>query len=160
MKVYMGKFPSYSFFNRIKNKIISLLIGKEYDRTVFIHVDDYDAWEAYHTIATIIVPILKRLRYIKIGSGFVENKDVPEKLRAPKDFDFNSGEMDKHFHSRFSYVLDEMIWAFEQELTDWDLEFSEKYHERYWENFEYLEHVKRMENGRRLFAKYFQNLWD
>jgi hypothetical protein len=82
------------------------------------------------TLAPIILPMLKQLREDKHGSGVVDLEDVPEHLRCnttedydeQKCFDFyhehEVKEGDRDIHARWDWVLDEMIWAFEQICDD------------------------------------------
>ena len=86
-------------------------------------------------------------------------------------------------HARWDWVMDEMIFAFEclvGELQDWEEQFwsgesdiyfedledgtSElKYgsnHTREWDREGYIKWGERMENGFRLFGKYYRGLWD
>ena len=86
-------------------------------------------------------------------------------------------------HARWEWIMDEMIFAFEclaGELHDWedqfwsgesDMHFEDfedgtlelKYgpnHTREWDREGYIKWGKRMENGFRLFGKYYRGLWD
>jgi len=99
---------------------------------------------------------------------------VPKKLRSyvasPKK---NPWDTDENHFKRWDYILDEMIWAFEQELKDDDesqfYDHSESDNAKDWNekmsklkvDREGLEaHQKRKANGFRLFGRYYQNLWD
>jgi hypothetical protein len=42
-----------------------------------VKVDYWDVWNMDHTLSPIILPMLKRLREVKHGSGFVDMEDVP-----------------------------------------------------------------------------------
>lgn len=88
-------------------------------RKVKIRIDPYDTWNMDHTLALIILPMLKQLKATKHGSPLVDDEDVPEHLRStaarPKE---NEWDTDDHHHVRWDWVLDEMIWAFEQRLDD------------------------------------------
>jgi len=114
-----------------------------------------------HTLALIISPMLKQLKATKHGSPFVSDEDVPEHLRstaAPEltDKEKEWGETDALFHARWTYVLNEMIFAF-------DLELNDNWEDEYYKNSNYDEMNKvfeRQKNGYRLFGKYYQGLWD
>lgn len=145
-------------------------------REIDIHIDDYDTWNMDHTLGLLILPMLKQLKGVKHGAPLVENSDVPDSLSAPSDQ--ASWDTDENFFKRWDYVLDEMIWAFEQ-IVDEDDEspFFEK--TGVWKTKE-LEnggvevistglsidseglknHRRRVKNGTRLFGKYYQDLWD
>lgn len=110
--------------------------GNITENTVRIH--DTDVWNLDHTLAHVIYPALLLLKDSKNGSPHVANEDVPEALGAPVGFCPDEG--DEHWHERWAYVLDEMIWAFKAIVEGEGYSF-------------------RMENGCRLFGKYYQALW-
>ena len=141
-----------------------------------IVIHNYDTWNMDHTLALLIVPMLKQLKKTKHGAPCVETCDVPlflkptqlETVRYRED-----GETDKNFFKRWDYVMDEMIWAFEQIADDDDekqfYDHSEVDPEDSMEvavkklkvDREGLDaHNKRIENGLRLFGKYYRSLWD
>ena len=154
-----------------------------------IVIDDFDVWNLDHTLALIIVPALKVLKKKKQGTPFVKNEDVPEHLRATEEelkHNDTGGDTDKHYFERWDWVLDEMIWAFQQKLEDWEeayysgetdtsfvkiKEKDEKGEELYEmvngpnHTFEIdtdgmKKHQDRIDNGIMLFAKYYGGLWD
>ena len=157
-------------------------IHKKKKRKVKIHIDNYDIWSMDHTLALIIHPMLIKLKEKKHGSPFVNDEDVPENIRStsapPKK---NEWDTDELFHDRWSWVLDEMIWTFEQLVDEnADLQFYSGESDIQWvkkenELFEmvrgsndthkfdsegYDAWNKRIENGLRLFGKYYRGLWD
>jgi hypothetical protein len=144
----------------------------------YVKIDRWDTWSMDHTLALIILPMLKQLDITKHGAPFTEDDDVPEYLRSymaqPKEHEWDTDSL--HF-MRWDWILAEMIWAFEQELKDDDeaqfFDHSECGDEKFpWnENGQYVSkvkvdregleaHQKRKANGFRLFGKYYQNLWD
>lgn len=162
-------------------------------RRVKVHIDDYDVWGADHTLGLIIAPTLKKLKEIQHGYPHVDNEDVPEELRfemTQEQKDNWDGSVDAKHEARWSWVLDEMIWAFEQYAMDDDfdqfhhnvdqlameftpLEDNPKLstmsfnHQKdpskpaYWVDEEgKKKHHERKQNGLRLFAKYYECLWD
>ena len=154
-------------------------------RKIKIHIDGYDVWSADHTLAMIIAPVLKKLKEQKHGSPHVDDKDVPVHLRSTSapaltDEEKNTGHTDKLWEQRWEWVLDEMIWTFEQHSIDWESQYYSGDTDlvtRKVEGTAYSElvagpnhtfkvdrkgtqaHAKRMANGRRLFAKYYLSLW-
>lgn len=144
----------------------------------YVKIDRWDTWSMDHTLAHIILPMLKQLDKEKHGAPFTDDDDVPEYLRShmaqPKEYEWDTDSL----HSmRWDWILSEMIWAFEQELKDDDeaqfFDHSECGDEKFpWnENGQYVSklkvdregleaHQKRKANGFRLFGKYYQNLWD
>ena len=146
----------------------------EGDQEVDVHIDPWDTWSMDHTLAYIIVPMLKQLKETKHGAPFVDNEDVPEELRMSEeelDQFHEDGTSDNKFFRRYDWVLDEMIWTFEQKNTDWeDLYYGpwidNKSGEPLGGHFEWVDdegrrkHQERMSNGFRLFGKYYESLWD
>ena len=141
-----------------------------------IEIHDYDTWSMDDTLAPIILPMLKQLKDTKHGAPAVQFKDVPPDL-IPPDVDAiiklyaQNGEEDENYFKRWDWVLDEMIWAFEQKCKDdWDDQFYGPYTEPtgddFMGKFEWIDrdglnqHQKRMSNGFRLFGKYYENLLD
>lgn len=94
-------------------------------RTIYVKIDKWDTWSMDHTLALIILPMLKQLQKTKHGSPIVDDEDVPEELKStsapPKE---NEWDTDDNLHKRWDWVLNEMIFAFECKLNDnWDEEF-------------------------------------
>jgi hypothetical protein len=143
-------------------------------RKVVVKLDYYDHWNAGHTMALVILPLLKALKEHKHGSPDVELGDVPERLWPPAQPNHNNNYTDDTVHERWAWVLDEMIWAFEQEVDD---DSESQFYDHSESNDpnddlmtqvgklkvdrEGLElHQERKANGFRLFGKYYQGLWD
>jgi hypothetical protein len=94
----------------------------------YVKIDRWDTWSMDHTLADIILPMLKQLQKSKHGAPFVDDEDVPSPLRstAPgaRDRCENEWDTDEHFHERWNYVLNEMIFAFECKVDDsWQEKF-------------------------------------
>jgi hypothetical protein len=92
---------------------------KHKHRKVKIHIDKYDTWNMDKTLALIVLPMLKKLKKTKHGAPFVDDTDVPEHIRStnakPKE---NEWDTDGYHFDRWDWVLDDMIWAFEQLQPD------------------------------------------
>ena len=93
-----------------------------------ITIHKWDTWNMDHTLALIILPMLKQLKGEKHGAPHVDDEDVPEKLRMPENWKedrYNvNGETDTHFFDRWEYVMNEMIFAFENKVDDsWEDRF-------------------------------------
>ena len=94
---------------------LCLWIESKRDRKVEVRIDYYDTYSMDHTLALIILPMLKQLKTNISGAPNVDDKDVPKELRstsAPEKE--NEWDIDNNHFKRWDYVLDEMIWAFEQ----------------------------------------------
>lgn len=87
-------------------------------RKVKIHIDKWDTWNMNSTLAMIILPMLKQLKATKHGSPFVEAIDVPEHLWAAEEPSDENDWVDNTHHERWEWVMDELIWTFEQICDD------------------------------------------
>ena len=148
------------------------------ERKIKIRIDKYDTWNMDHTLALIILPMLKQLKATKQGSPLVDDEDIPEHMRhsCPEYYETD----DPWIHYKWEWVLNEMIWAFEQELDDsWEDKFihgtpvydfdilDDNYkvmtqtNPDYWVDREGIkEYNDKINNGFRLFGKYYRGLWD
>lgn len=158
----------------------------------WVKIDRWDTWSMDHTLAHIVLPMLKQLKAVKHGSPLVDDEDVPEHLRstaAPAKE--NEWDTDANHFKRWDWAMDEMIFAFECKLDDsWQDAFREgeidwisvpvdaagnevpKGEHRYFQmkdgpkntykcDYDAMQVVeKRIQNGFRLFGKYYQALWD
>lgn len=82
-------------------------INKFRNRKIKVKYHEYDTWSLDHTLALIILPGLKQLKDTNHGYAHVENDDLP--TACLKDA---SGE------ERWEWVMDEMIWAFDEIAND------------------------------------------
>jgi len=156
-------------------KAIQAVLDFIHPKIDYVKIDKWDTWSMDYTLAHIITPMLKQLKETKHGSPFVDDEDVPEELKStsapPKE---NEWDTDENHFKRWDWVLDEMIWAFEQNL---DYDSEEKFFDhsdvetgthdilgqinKIKIDQEGLKiHQDRKKNGFRLFGKYYQGLWD
>ena len=160
-------------FQWVYNHSINLILDRRPSQKINVRIDKFDTWSMDHTLAPIILPMLIQLKETKHGSPMVDMTDVPQELRVndpeAKEF-WDNGDIDDKHHSRWDWVMGEMIWAFEQKCRDhWEGDYY-KYEEDssatfglklVWEDCEGRKaHQERMTNGFRLFGKYYENLWD
>ena len=155
---------------------MNVLIGPYTDdpgaRQIDIRIDKHDTWSMDHTLALIIVPMLKQLHVTKQGAPMVDDEDVPEHLRStaapPLE---NEWDIDDNHFKRWDWVMDEMIWAMEQIVQDNTDEFYDHSEVDNTSLDSWIKTTKidregldayhdRIRNGCRLFGRYFQNLWD
>lgn len=158
-------------------------IHSKQKRTINVHIDPWDTWSMDDTLAHIVLPMLKQLKEKKHGAPFVDLKDVPKELhgkRLTKKQKANGDVDDKHFE-RWDWVIDEMIFAFDSKINDsWQEQFESGKSNIQWKKLENgcsemihgPNHTKvydwegrkayeeRIQNGFRLFGKYYQSLWD
>jgi hypothetical protein len=142
-------------------------------RFYYVKLDRWDTWSMDHTLAYIIHPMLVQLKETKHGAPYTDDEDVPEYLRShmaqPKENEWDTDSL--HF-MRWDWILNEMIWAFEQKLKDDDehqffdhtgtegLPFEESIGKIKVDQEGLKAHQDRKVNGFRLFGTYYQNLWD
>ena len=174
------KFP---FINEGFNWIYTKFVN----RKIKIRLDNYDTWSMDHTLALIILPMLKQLRATQHGAcGSMEEFAQTSSGTSQFTFPFYAEGDDAAWaagHARWEGIMDEMIWAFEQITDDnnedqfWiekpEIDFD-KYPEDEgqecvqvrWKNEgvflreKYIAHQARISAGLELFGKYYQGLWD
>ena len=156
MKVNIGSFPNHRFYhNWLYN-----WFGYSPKQRTSIKIHNYDTWGMDDTLAPIILPMLVQLKETKHGAPMVDMKDVPLKLVAT-EAQLNKyaagGDVDPKHFERWDYIMDEMIWAFEQKCRD---DWMEDYDYNKWDSNGVKAHQERMTNGFRLFGKYYESLWD
>lgn len=177
MKINIGQYPVKRWYHR--------LLGLEPQRKEKIRIDSWDTYNVDTTLSLIITPLLKD--YIKShnGSPMVDDEDVPfvhRKIAAPalSEKDLESGSVDANYHKRWEWVLKEMLFAFESINRDWEEDFatgtidlvlkklpdSDHLYSDEGPNHTYIMDEegrkaceKRIQNGFRLFGKYYNNLW-
>lgn len=175
-----------------------LWVDSKKKRKIKIHIDRWDTWNMDHTLALIILPMLKQLKETKHGSPIVELEDVPYELRAEGHNDYDAQACFEFYHKdkpgnkvsyemthkRWDWVMGEMIHAFDRLLDDtWEDKYRSGEHDLEWvleerngQKMYRMEHGpndtykcdydgidkewKRIENGLRLFGKYYRGLWD
>ena len=178
--------PIVEFWAKVLSPFCSALfnIRQFLNRDIrYIKIDTWDAWSLEHTLSPIILPILKELKRIKHGAPHVDDEDVPPKLRANRDTTYKGNadpdlhkindDVDKKFFKRFDYILDEMIWTFEQlSMDDHEGQFYDHSKSRKIKDINksvraikvdrvgLRKHNERIDNGLRLFGKYYRTLWD
>lgn len=135
-----------------------------------VEIDPQDTWCIPWTISQMLTPLLKQLKGTKHGFGAIKKEDVPECLSETYD-DYGFSE------KSYNWVLDELIWTFEEVSTDYEGEpyYLEDRDCGEDEDFgEYLRSLKideqkkqeweiyhaRLKNGWLLLGKYGQTLWD
>lgn len=175
MKVHIKKYPNWFgsyhvahavmfFLSEEKREDYSLdfadtFIGQQFDRIsekvynwfeskrVNVKVHPYDSIDASSTLAYVIVPVLKQLKESKRGCSRVDDCDVPDPIKRSPESEDN---FDQYFEARWSYVIDEMIFAFEEIIKD-DLLLKPQ--------DQIAQIDERIANGLRLFGKYYRALW-
>ena len=167
----------------IYNCTINLFLDRRVQK-VKVRIDPWDTWSMDHTLANIILPMLKQLKATKHGAPWVAVADVPKELRPTKKqlMDYQKdGTTDPKFFERWDWVLDEMIFAFNSKVDDsWEEQFESGTSDLQWKKLENgnsqmvegpnhtrvydwegrEKYHERIKNGFRLFGSYYENLWD
>lgn len=164
----------YNFENDPKNKYQKLVNFLEpfctglmkfldfvHPQISYIKIDKYDTWSMDTTLSPIIHKMLVQLKETTHGAPDVKDEDVPKELRStsapPKENEF---DVDANHFKRWNYILDEMIWSFAQ-MSDFDNDrkfYGDSINDFDAEGFK--KHHDRIDNGVRLFGKYYRGLWD
>lgn len=158
-----------------------LWVDSKKKRKIDVRIDSWDTWSMDDTLAHIITPMLKQLKEKKHGSPYVDDVDVPEELRSTSAPPVEEHDIDENHHKRWDWVMSEMIFAFESKLDDdWERKFESGETDLLWKKLDdgmsqmihgpshtrtYDEEGRkkyhdRIENGFRLFGKYYNGLWD
>ena len=156
----------------------------------YVKIDYYDTWSMDQTLSPIILPMLKQLQATKHGAPFVDDEDVPEGMNlrsteAPTKE--NEWDTDENHFKRWDWVLEQMIWSFEQLNDDEnDAQFHTGVHDKksvacawddngkatmyqmvegendtsHFDGDGYKAHYEKIQVGLTLFGKYYRNLWD
>jgi hypothetical protein len=128
-------------------------IDSKKSREIKVTIDPYDTWSLDDTLALIISPALKVLRDTTNSVAYVEDSDIPESLAVVEKLRIDYEDSDDpqgYSEARWNYVLNEMIYAFDAIAAE-DGDFFDEY-----DVIDY----DRIQNGLRLFGKYYTSLWD
>lgn len=179
MKVYLGKYKSYfgiyhlveltkyiGVSEKTREKITGKLYGgtlsnlldwihKKRERVEYIHIDRHDTFSAYSNIAAITMPLLQEFNKYRNGAPVVDIDDVPDELKV-QVFSDPADHCDDNFFKRWDWVINEIIWTMEQLVNEDDIHIVLQHEDGY---DDFLQNQLRMDNGLRLFGKYFRNLW-
>jgi hypothetical protein len=164
------------------SRVIQWILDLAHPPINYIKIDRYDTWSMDHTLADIVLPMLRQLQETKHGAPFTDDSDVPEYLRShmaqPKEHEWDTDSL--HF-MRWDWILDEMIWAFEQKVADdaesqffdhsayendkvpvrdWLADMENRISKTKYDKEGHEAWTARKANGFRLFGRYFENLWD
>lgn len=178
----IGDYLAKTWFGDLLNRIHDCK-----KRKVKIRIDEYDSWSADHTLALIILPVLKQLKETKHGSsGKIEEFAMTSEAGSQYCFDFYAEDDDKAWeagHKKWDETLDKMIWSFEQILDD-------NWEDQYWTQKPIIDlndypedadsvckplrwkqpgicdwdgmqkHQMKIAEGLELFGKHYRDLWD
>lgn len=107
MKIKIGKYPTWHWGSEYLYK----WFGYNQEQKLRVQIDTWDTWNMDHTLAHIILPMLKQLK--------ATNHGYPS--------DLTEQEWDE--------IQDKMIWSFEQKIKDTDMDLSHEEHEKMAEGF-------------------------
>ena len=158
-------------------------------RITYVKIDRWDTWNMDATLSMIVLPMLKQLQASKHGAPFVDDEDVPEEIRSTSaPAKENEWDTDGNHFKRWDWVLNELIWTFEQLHPD--SEWESKYysgdsdlksvpckwddngkptlysleegpnHTFKVDHVGQAAHEERIKRGLVMFGKYYRGLWD
>jgi len=131
-------------------------IDKFKTRKVDVRIDPYDTWSMDHTLALIVHPMLVQLKAANHGYFSSDADDAPQ-IGKGEETDY--GGNDTLALDRYNWIMDEMIWTFDQLAHGDELTFYDSKKDFY-DIDAARAHDERIANGLRLFGKYFRALWD
>jgi hypothetical protein len=145
-------------------KLLDWIHSKK-SRKMYIKIDHYDIWDMDTTLAYIILPMLKQLKEVKHGVPIIDDPAILE-LLSNEIAEASQSEIDEVEECTvnviaWNFILDEMIWAFEQKLIDWLPQYyidTDGSHDL--DIAGYTKHNDRMNRGFAYFGRYYQALWD
>lgn len=150
----------------------------------YVKIDYYDTWSMDATLSPIILPMLKQLKATKHGTPFTDYSDGPWYYRFELNKDEHTTNEEGSFNEqRWNWILDEIIWTFEQlsdvnydtrywsetgeiDFTEPDVSdcvelvelFGRKKSRVDWDGLKL--HEDAIQNGLRLFGRYYRAMWD
>ena len=171
MKVEIGNYPTHRFYHR--------WFGWEAKERISVHIDPWDTWSMDWTLSNIVVPMLRQLKATAHGAPFVDLQDRPTHL-VPAAVSRGSRDVDPFHMDAWDWVLDEMLFAHQSKLEEWEDQFYSGDPAAIWKELtcgcsELVTTPKdtfkvdwdgrkayqtRINEGFRLFGKYYENLWD
>lgn len=130
----------------------------EQKRHISVQIEDFDVYSMDTTLAHIIVPMLKKLKGVKVGipgdiihefHQFNDQKHLELGLSQKEldDLEFERAEQ------KWNEIMDKMIWSFEQAMND----YEDLYCGASCGDFESYE--KKLAEGFNLFGRYYRSLW-
>ena len=183
--LYDDKNDAYTDWLVTPMQLCTKILDVVHPEVRYVKIDKYDTWGMDSTLALIILPMLQQLQATKHGAPHVDDKDVPKELRStnagPKE---NEWDTDDLWFKRWDWVMEQMIWSFEQlqPENDWEEQFHTGVSDiqfkklddgsgnsemvrgpndtRKWDKTGHIAYQKRISNGLVLFGKYYQGLWD
>lgn len=143
-------------------------------RQEYVHIDEYDVWNLNNTLGLIALPLLIKLKEVKQGFALIADEDVPEAMRstaAPTRE--HEWDWDSNAEARYTWFLDELIWAFTA-LTDDEADSKFYEHAEKIPGEDFMDTIRRMKVDREgldafhkrkahaflMFGKYYESLWD
>lgn len=101
------------------SQAIQWFLDRVHPKIDIVKIHRFDTWNMDHTLADIVLPMLRQLQATKHGAPLVEDEDVPEHLRStaapPRE---NEWDTDANHFARWDWALAEMIFAFEHHVDD------------------------------------------
>lgn len=167
----------YNWWNKTKDNKVS-----------YVKIEPHDLWNVDNTLNRIILPLIKAFRDMEGNSyGIIDIDDAPAYLHPNCFKPLTEGEIRCSYpepgsHERYRWFLDELVFTFEalnSDVHSWfeSADFEIRHIDtpvdpvtktRLWKSerigtFDevgYRQTQARIQNGLRLFGKYYRTLWD
>lgn len=171
MRIYLGPYPDDA-----------------QEREISIEINDYDTWNVDSTLALVIAAILKKYRDMdKFGIPGRLSQVGGDDNDSQRSFSFYKATYSDSFDKAVDHwneILYQMWWAFDQYNQDWEDQFytgqadmiskpvqGHEYsdcvemvpgpnHTLKFDRVGYEAHRDKIHAGIKLFAEYYENLWD
>ena len=185
----VGEFyPTETRKRTLLARALDAINGKRKQK-IEVKIDEWDLWDPYTTIGIVVRPLLTEfVNKKRHGAPNTDYEDVPEELRPSEEWikqskENKDGEVDDKFHERWDWILNEMLFAFNHIEGGPDEFWADEYwgdaptmryrkidekgmsvieFDEDWEcDMDKIREIEaRIENGFKLFGKYFRALWD
>lgn len=130
----------------------------EKERHISVQIEDFDVYSMDTTLAHIVVPMLRKLKSVKVGiPGDLVHEFHELSQQSELDLGLSAKELDniefEKAEAIWNEILDKIIWSFEQAKND----YEESYDKTYEGRFDLYE--KKLQEGFALFGKYYRSFW-
>jgi hypothetical protein len=161
-----------NFLQQILDSIWNNRIWGATEREHKIKIEHFDTWSFADTLAPSILQLLIQYKSTLHGAPHVDDCDVPDHLKSTAAPPVGTYDHDDLFFDRFNWILDEMIWAFNEIIKDDAFDKftinTGVFREDIFGNMvdtqtdlpAWKAHEARVQHATTMFGKYFRGLWD
>jgi len=150
MFVYIGKYKNHkSVEGDIRQTLVNIFFNSwwtKLSRFKIIRVHKHDTYTAVHPIAEVAYHVVKKYNDISLEFGF----KYSDRDDAPKSHDYDDE------HVRWKWIMREIEFCLNHLRND---NWEDQFHVDDYDAEGCREFNRRLNNGMRLFGKYFQGMW-